>query len=212
MLKITNHQRNESSNTVRYHLTPVKITNVIKSRGFPCRSVVKKERKKESEVTQSCQTICNPMDCSLPGSSIHGTFQARMGCHFLLQGIFLTQGRSPGLLHYRQTLLLSEPQKSTCQCLPVQEMCIWSLGWEDPLEKEMAHFSILAWKILWINIYNTGSSNSVLCDNLEGWDGMGNGREIQEWGTSVYLWLIHVNVWQKLTQYCKTIILLLKTF
>ena len=31
-----------------------------------------------------------------------------------------------------------------------QEMRVWSLGWEDPLEKEMAtHSSILAWKIPW---------------------------------------------------------------
>ena len=32
--------------------------------------------KSESEVTQSCPTPSDPMDCSLPGSSIHGTFQA----------------------------------------------------------------------------------------------------------------------------------------
>ena len=31
-----------------------------------------------SEVTQSCLTLCDPMDCSLPGSSIHGIFQARV--------------------------------------------------------------------------------------------------------------------------------------
>ena len=31
-----------------------------------------------SEVTQSCLTLRNPMDCSLPGSSLHGTFQARV--------------------------------------------------------------------------------------------------------------------------------------
>ena len=29
-------------------------------------------------VTQSCLTLCNPMDCSLPGSSVHGIFQARI--------------------------------------------------------------------------------------------------------------------------------------
>ena len=35
-------------------------------------------------------------------------------------------------------------------CLPVQERQVQSLGWEDPLEKEMAiHSSILAWKIPW---------------------------------------------------------------
>ena len=31
--------------------------------------------KSESEVTQSCPTLCYPMDCSLPGSSVHGIFQ-----------------------------------------------------------------------------------------------------------------------------------------
>ena len=34
--------------------------------------------KSESEVTQSCPTLCNPMDCSLPDSSIHGIFQTRI--------------------------------------------------------------------------------------------------------------------------------------
>ena len=29
-------------------------------------------------VTQLCSTLCNPMDCSLPGSSVHGIFQARI--------------------------------------------------------------------------------------------------------------------------------------
>ena len=32
----------------------------------------------ESEVAQSCPTLCNPMDCSLPGSSVHGIFQAKV--------------------------------------------------------------------------------------------------------------------------------------
>ena len=34
--------------------------------------------KSESEVTQSYPTLCDPMDCSLPGSSVHGIFQARV--------------------------------------------------------------------------------------------------------------------------------------
>ena len=38
-----------------------------------CRKV-----KSESEVAQSCPTLSDPMDCSLPGSSIHGIFQARV--------------------------------------------------------------------------------------------------------------------------------------
>ena len=34
--------------------------------------------KSESEVVQSCPTLCNPMACSLPGFSVHGIFQARI--------------------------------------------------------------------------------------------------------------------------------------
>ena len=34
--------------------------------------------KSDSEVAQSCQTLRDPMDCSLPGSSVHGIFQARV--------------------------------------------------------------------------------------------------------------------------------------
>ena len=37
-----------------------------------------KKVKSESEVTQLCPTLPNPMDCSLPGSSVHGIFQARV--------------------------------------------------------------------------------------------------------------------------------------
>ena len=33
---------------------------------------------RESEASQSCPTLSDPMDCSLPGSSIHGIFQARV--------------------------------------------------------------------------------------------------------------------------------------
>ena len=34
--------------------------------------------KSESEVAQSCPTLCDPMDCGPPGSSVHGIFQARV--------------------------------------------------------------------------------------------------------------------------------------
>ena len=37
-----------------------------------------KLNKKESEVAQSCLTLCNPMDCSPPGSSVHGILQTRI--------------------------------------------------------------------------------------------------------------------------------------
>ena len=45
--------------------------------GLPFPSPIMKV-KSESEVSQSCSTLSDPMDCSLPGSSIHGIFQARI--------------------------------------------------------------------------------------------------------------------------------------
>ena len=50
----------------------------------------------------------------------------------------------------------------------------------------------------------------MLCDYLEGWDGVGNGRGLRREGTYVYLWLILVNVRQRPAQNCKAIILQLK--
>ena len=58
-------------------------------------------------VTQSCPTLCDPMDCSPPGSSVHGDNPVKntgVGCHSLLQGIFPTQGSNPGLLYCKQIL------------------------------------------------------------------------------------------------------------
>ena len=50
--------------------------------------------KSESEVAQSCPTLRDPMDCSLPGSSAHGIFQARVlewGAIALAGGFFTTE-------------------------------------------------------------------------------------------------------------------------
>ena len=61
--------------------------------------------------TQSCLTLGGTMDCSPPGSSVHGDFPGKntgVGCHALLQGIFPTQGSNPGLPHLQVNSLLSE--------------------------------------------------------------------------------------------------------
>ena len=58
-------------------------------------------------VTQSCLTLCDPRDCSPPGSSVHGHPPGKhtgVGCHALLQGIFPTQRLNPSLLHCRWIL------------------------------------------------------------------------------------------------------------
>ena len=50
-----------------------------KNTGVGCHFLLQRMKvKSESEVTQSCPTLCDPMDCSLPGSAIHGIFQARV--------------------------------------------------------------------------------------------------------------------------------------
>ena len=56
---------------------------------------------------QLCLTLCDPMNCSLPGSSVYGDSPGRntgVGCHFCLQGIFQTQRSNFCLLHCRQIL------------------------------------------------------------------------------------------------------------
>ena len=71
----------------------------------------------------------------------------RVGCHFLLQGIFLTQGSNLHLLrlqHWQE--LVTQLIESSCNV----ETSVQSLGWEDPLEKGMAtHSSIPAWRTPW---------------------------------------------------------------
>ena len=49
-----------------------------KNTGVGCHFLLQRMKvKSESEVAQSCPTLRDPMDCSLPGSSVHGIFQAR---------------------------------------------------------------------------------------------------------------------------------------
>ena len=120
-------------------------------------------------------------DCSPPISSVHVISQAtRVGCHFLLQGIFLTQRLNLCLLHGQaDSLPMNHHRLTYTHCYiwnrwaslvtqglkhlpPMRETWVWSLGQEDPLEKEMATCSsILAWRIPWMEepgrLQSTGS-------------------------------------------------------
>ena len=66
-------------------------------------------------VIQSRPTLCDPMDWSLPGSSVHGDSpdkNTEVGCHALLQGIVPIQGSNLGLPHCRQILYYLSHQRS----------------------------------------------------------------------------------------------------
>ena len=74
---------------------------------FPLERKTFPSKKSESEIARSSLTLCEPMDCSQPGSSVHGIFPGKntgVGCNFLIQGLLLIQGSNLGLPHCRQTL------------------------------------------------------------------------------------------------------------
>ena len=96
-------------------------------------------------VTKSCPTLCDPMDCGptsllCPWDSLGKNTGVR--CHFLLQGIFPTQGSNPHLLHCRWIFYL------LVKNMPAMwETRVRSLGGKDPLKKGIAtHSSILTWR------------------------------------------------------------------
>ena len=96
----------------------------------------------ESEVAQSCPTRSDPMDCSLPGSSIHRIFQARV----LEWGAIAFSG-VPVYAKLIWAPLVAQTVKNLCA---MQETQVRSLGREDPLEKGKATYSSnVAWEIPW---------------------------------------------------------------
>ena len=92
--------------------------------------------KSHSEVAQSCPTLSDPMDCSPPGFSIHGIFQARVlegAAIFFFRG-FPTQGSNLGLLHLRQTLYCLRHQGSFSGGInPVKSQKVNILGSQGPM-------------------------------------------------------------------------------
>ena len=70
-------------------------------------------------VAQLCPTLCNPMDCSSPGSSVHGDSPGKyteVSCHAFLQGIFPIQRSNSGLPNCRQILYRLSHQGSPGMC------------------------------------------------------------------------------------------------
>ena len=101
----------------------------------------------DSLVAQLCLTLCNPLDFATPpDSSVQGILQARILEWVAIsfsRGDFLTWGLNPGWASLVAQMVKSLPE--------MQETWVWSLGWEDSPEKEMATYSnIFAWEILWM--------------------------------------------------------------
>ena len=77
-------------------------------------------------ITQSCPALCDPMDCSSPGYSVLVIFSGKntgMSCHFLLQGIFPTQGSNPHLLPWQVGSLSEPPDHLHCD-VKVAQSCL----------------------------------------------------------------------------------------
>ena len=98
--------------------------------------------KSEREVAQSCQTLSDPMDCSLPGSSVHGIFQARVlewGAIAFSSCITFPYSLKTGVLSLGCPL---EPHGSF-----LQSYCRGFIP--DPEKAVALHSSTLVWKIPW---------------------------------------------------------------
>ena len=97
------------SNSVRPHRwqstrLPHPWDSLGKNTGVGCHFLLQFMKvKSQNEVTQSCPTLSDPMDCSLPGSSIHGIFQARV-----LESALLTTPRLLILDHSKLWKILKE--------------------------------------------------------------------------------------------------------
>ena len=86
---------------------------------------------------QLCLSLCNPMDCSLPGSSVLGIFQARILEWVAISYsrlIFLTQGSDLSLLH-RQAVFTAEPPGKPSTVQQVALICGFSYLWATSIQK-----------------------------------------------------------------------------
>ena len=84
---------------------------------------------------QGCQTLCDPMNCSPPGSFVLGDSPGKntgAGCHALLQGIFPTQSSNPGLPHCKQMLYClshGKPKNTRVGCHALLQGIFLIQGW-----------------------------------------------------------------------------------
>ena len=117
---------------------------------------------------QSCPTLCDPVNDSPPGSSVHGILQARIlewSCHFFLQGIFLTQGLNPCLLnlkHWQEGSLPIAPPEKPFPQYEVAQSCLTLCNPKNcSLPGSSVHGIFQARVLEWVPIsFFTGSSQT----------------------------------------------------
>ena len=139
---------------------------------------------KWSEVVQSCPTLCDPMEYSLQGSSVHRIFQAGV-----LEWVAISFFRAS-----------SRPRDRTqVSCVSGRHFTVWAT------REDLKHV-YYCMKIddqckfdAWSKAPNVGALGQPR--------GLGWGGRFRIGGIHVYLWLIHVDIWQKPSQYCKVIML-----
>ena len=118
-------------------------TELKKSQCHFCHSLVR------AKLPQSCLTPCNPMDCSLPASSVHGDSPGRntgVGCHSLLQGIFPIQGSNPHVLHCWRILYHLSHQASIAEIKCVLTNCLKKIILGTFLVVQWLRYSVLSVK------------------------------------------------------------------
>ena len=132
------------------------------------------------------------MDCSLPGTSVRGIFPGKntgMGSHFLLQGIFLTQGSNLGLLHCRQIHYRLSQQGSPAWVLKCSQILLQSSqpeglwkrggGWGGCVEQEASfsgHYSLLKLQIIPLKLTQLYSLKMYI--NLQIKESLGNKQRL----------------------------------
>ena len=112
-------QRRQPTRLPRPWDSPGKNTGVGCHFLLQCRKV-----KSESEVTQSCPTLHNPMDCSPPGSSIHGIFQARV-----LEWVAIAFSQPLIGSHLKRSKCFS----SLCKSISFKKICVTRQSFPDPI-------------------------------------------------------------------------------
>ena len=89
-----------------------------------------------------CLTLCDPMDCSPPGSPVHGSFPGKntgTGCHALLQGIFPMQGSPTAPAPQADSLLLSQQGNPSYHTHARKKLCPPTVHF---LQDHMAQFHV----------------------------------------------------------------------